>query len=161
MKKKIILFLFISLFSYCSQELDAILEKKEFVNLLVEIHTADAILTEMKLNDKKIKNNDSLSYYNFIFKKYGINRNDFDRNIDYYWNNPKKYQEVYVDVLKILDEKRELIDTLAKNDKSELFEVIDTLSKNDKGEKIEKNDSSERIKKNNKIEKIKKMKREK
>ena len=118
MKKFIILFIFISFFTNCSQEKPQILDEEEFVNLLVDIHTADALLSELKVNDKKIKGSDSLSYYNFIFIKYDINRKQFDDNIDYYWKNTKKYQAVYDKVLIILTEKRELLDSLEVEKKS-------------------------------------------
>lgn len=109
----IVLFFLLS----CNQNSDNVLSQKEFTNLLVDIHIADGYVVEKALFDKNLKN-DSLSYYNSVFKKYNINRTDFDKNIDYYTQDFEKFEKIYSNVVKIIKEKEQFLDSLrVKNNK--------------------------------------------
>ena len=124
--KKYIYILLIILLSHCSGNNKKILPEDEFVNLLVEIHISDAILTEKALIDGNIKYSDSISYYNFIFHKYNLNRQEFDYNIDYYYKEHERYIEVYKQVIKILERKKEVVDSLVMvqaEERGELWEL--------------------------------------
>jgi len=115
----IVLFFLLS----CNQNSDNILSKKEFTNLLVDIHIADGYIVEKGLFDKDLKN-DSLSYYNSVFKKHNINRADFDKNIDYYTNNLEEFEKIYNNVIKIIKEKEQVLDSLRIKQKEQKLDSL-------------------------------------
>jgi len=69
-------------------------KRKKYAEVLFEIHKADAILNTLALNDRSLKN-DSLSYYNYVFKKMDISKEEYLEMIDYLVDNPKEYDYVY------------------------------------------------------------------
>ena len=89
------------------------------VNILMDIHLMDGITNDMKYY-RKYNPDDSIDYYTPIFKKYGVDREKYDRTIDEYSKYPQLLDEVYDEVLMKLtllqdrieneeDEKKELI----------------------------------------------------
>ncbi len=76
------------------------LSEDECAQAIFEIHRADAIMTLKGLSDSNL-NNDSLSYYNYVFAKLGISRRDFMDAIRWYINHPEKYKRVYKKAIKI------------------------------------------------------------
>lgn len=86
---------------------------KKFAEIIYETHRTDAIIQVAGFNDNRL-NNDSLSYYNHIFKKYGISREDFIKTIQWYVDNPEKFQELYTEEMKIVAQKEEQYEELKK-----------------------------------------------
>ena len=115
MKKNILIIIVLLSLLSCNESRDNILSQKDFTNLLVDIHIADSYVVEKALFDKDL-NNDSLSYYNSIFKKYNINRSSFDENINYYTLDLKTFEAIYSDVVRILKEKEKVVDSLRLSD---------------------------------------------
>ncbi len=113
MKNKVKVLIIILLMSSCSQNPD-ILSKKEFINMLVDVHIVDGYLVQKSMFDKDFTENDSLSYYNSVFKKHNINRRLFQQNIYYYADNLVEYENIYIEVVKILKKKKEVIDSLKR-----------------------------------------------
>lgn len=108
MKIKFFTFFFIILFSFsCGKNIrthrnDDVIPQKTFTQILIQIHLADAILSKQNLSDSKL-NMDSASYYNQIFKKYKINREQFYFSLKYYVQHINKFiaiQNVVIDSLK-------------------------------------------------------------
>ncbi len=92
-----------------------------FAEIVYETHRADAIIQIAGLNDKKIKN-DSLSYYNDLFKKQGITREEFIKTIEWYVNNPEQYKELYKKVMNIVAQKE-------KEEEERIAKLQDTIAK--------------------------------
>lgn len=113
MRKFFILTVVLLAVTACNNRPKGVLPKKDFTNLLVDVHIADGYLVEKAMLDKDLKN-DSASYYNSVFKKYNINRQDFDENIAYYSENMVEFEEIYTEVIKKLEEKEKQIDSLKK-----------------------------------------------
>ncbi len=115
MKKKILTIIVLFFLFSCNQNSNNILPKKEFINLLIDIHIADGYVVEKALFDKDLEN-DSTSYYNSVFKKYNINRTDFDENINHYTKDFTEFEEIYNEVVVILEDKIQIVDSLRRND---------------------------------------------
>lgn len=95
MKKAVKILFAILIITFVSCKTESQQEKrKRYADILFEIHKADAILNTLALNDRNLKN-DSLSYYNYVFKKMDITKEDYLEMIDYLVDNPKEYDFVY------------------------------------------------------------------
>lgn len=71
------------------------LPKHEMINIIKEIHLADATLSVLQPrynNDKKFT---AAYYYNYIFKKHNITKDFFQKNVMYYSLYPQVFEEVY------------------------------------------------------------------
>lgn len=108
MKIKFYTIFFIIIFSFsCGKNMrmhrnDRVIPQKTFVQMLIQIHLADAIFSKENLSDPKL-NMDSASYYNQIFKKYNINREQFYFSLKYYVQHIDKFiaiQTIVIDSLK-------------------------------------------------------------
>jgi hypothetical protein len=64
-------------------------------DLLLEIH-----ITENAINtlDRNATKEEKQKYYNFIFEKYGIDKEDFDKSVEWYSARPEKYEAIYLDL---------------------------------------------------------------
>ncbi len=97
-----------------------LIEKEDLVNILTEIHIADALLANKGMYDGKLKDT-TKSYYNYILKKYDISRADFEHTLSYYGENPEEYLLIYDEVIAEIDEK--MPRKLDMNSNYRLFEI--------------------------------------
>jgi hypothetical protein len=99
------LILFILLLS-CSRGVPAdntaIISEEKMVNLLIESHLADAILSkdESSLDRRKDM---ALYFYPSVLEKYGVTRAQMDSSVSYYIRHPKVYLRIYDKVLAQLE----------------------------------------------------------
>lgn len=93
----ILLFTLVSVSCRRNSENASILSKKDFVNLLVDIHIFDAYATDHSLS-QYINNIDSLSLYKSIFAKYNTDIESFQATMDWYSEKPEKFNEIYDEV---------------------------------------------------------------
>lgn len=87
--------------AFIKNEDSDIMEREMFIDVLVDVHFADAIISEKGFRIT----NDSLRisrYYDDIMKKHNISRKQFDRTIDFYTKNSEDYKRVYDEVIKNL-----------------------------------------------------------
>jgi len=124
MKKIIILFL-ITLFVVACSRPKNVIERQKFVEILAEIHINDAILAKEGFFDKNITAGDSISFYNHLFKKYDITRQQYKENLEYYSNDIEDFLKIYNEVSTVLKTKLVQLDSLNGNN---LTEPIDTLN---------------------------------
>jgi hypothetical protein len=89
--------LFLLLLSSCNGRPSGVLTDSEMTDVLTEMHKLDGALYEKGL----MYNNDAVkdSYYNSVFKKYGISKAEFDSSLVWYTKNPKRFDQIYVDVM--------------------------------------------------------------
>ncbi|MCQ2973688.1 MAG: DUF4296 domain-containing protein [Bacteroidales bacterium] len=115
--KILLLFVIITL-SSCFGNEPPISEKK-CIDVIIKIHEADAILAVENLNDKDLKDKD-LSYYNYVFKKEKITKEEFLESIEWYTNHPERYKTLYTKVMKKMreadEEKNQVAVKKAEND---------------------------------------------
>ncbi|OFX58771.1 MAG: hypothetical protein A2046_02575 [Bacteroidetes bacterium GWA2_30_7] len=94
----VILFILISCKSEKKEEIildSRYLPKHVMIDIIKEIHLADAALSILQPrynNDKKFT---AVYYYNYIFKKHNITKDYFEKNVLYYSLYPQVFEEVY------------------------------------------------------------------
>ena len=83
----------------CSRNKDEtkIISKKDFIDILVDIHVFDAYVTDHSINSY-IEKVDSLTLYRSIFEKYDANIDMFQATMNYYSERPEKFGEIYDEV---------------------------------------------------------------
>lgn len=110
-KKNVILLVILVVCYSCSwfdKARKEIIKKEKFINVLVDIHLADAVLSQEGLELL----NDTLKvdlYYDDILKKHNISANQLKQTIAYYINKPSEYNKVYEQVLEIISQQEERI----------------------------------------------------
>lgn len=82
-----------------------IIKEKTMIELLTEMHTADAYFNNITGYECDTLIGEINYTYNQIFKKYGTNKEQFDKSLDYYSQNPKKFREMYEKVVLKLNKK--------------------------------------------------------
>ena len=94
-----IIFFSLSLISCKTNKADKnILSQKEFINILVDIHLANATLNYMQA-DKNWENYKAKDYYPSILKTHNVTEKKLQETIQYYIKSPVKYDAVYDSVI--------------------------------------------------------------
>lgn len=84
-----------------------ILNEMEFIQLLVDIHIADAIFSYSNRSDSVVVDSGIFcSNYNYLFAKYNLSRKDYVENLRYYAKNIQRFDAVYDQVLDELNKRR-------------------------------------------------------
>jgi hypothetical protein len=116
MKKAVVILLVIFLFS-CNNENklpDYVITHDDMVNIIIDIHLTDGLLTNNKVR-RKLAKKDSSNYYEAIFNNYGYTRAEFDTSVYFYSKNINEYDKIYEEVLNRLNE----METKLKQESSE------------------------------------------
>ena len=103
MKRILVLLIVFSLFSCKKQTPDYVIPFNNMVDIIVEIHITDGLLTSSKVRRELIKL-DTTNYYDAILNKYNYKRQDFDTSLYYYTKNIEQYDLIYDEVLNRLSE---------------------------------------------------------
>ena len=116
MKKAIIISLALFLLSCSNRKKtpDYVISHDDMINIIIDIHLTDGLLTQNKVR-RKLAKKDSLNYYDAIFNSYGYTRADFDTSIYFYSKNINEYDKIYEEVLNRLNE----METKLKKENSE------------------------------------------
>lgn len=117
------------IFIACSQK-KVPLDQQQFTALLVDMHVADGTLAQTKgysaENEKK-----NYAYYNSVFRKYGIDRAEFDSCMRYYSAQTALFSKLYdvvIDSLnKRLTDKNRVLNELRSRDSVNYFPRLDTI----------------------------------
>jgi hypothetical protein len=101
----------------CSKEKSnkAIISEEEMIELLVDIHKTDALLTRA-VNRGEIKNDEVIEYYKGMFEKHNITREEFDSAFDYYSHDFKRFEKMYSNVVIKLQQQEDTLKHVKKND---------------------------------------------
>ncbi len=83
------------LLSGCSMRPWGVLSHDEMVAVLLDVHIAEAA---MKIVDSSAKRIEKQEYYNSVFEKYNITKEQFDKSLDWYAHHPKLLFLIYDDV---------------------------------------------------------------
>ena len=84
---------------------EGVIKEKTMIELLTEMHTADAYFNNITGYECDTMIGEINYTYNQIFKKYGTTKEGFERSMDYYSQNPKKFREMYEKVVLKLNKK--------------------------------------------------------
>lgn len=101
-KNTLFLFVFILLISCQQKEQPLTVEEAAWINILVDIHLAEASIQNAVPNQK-----DSISdlYYEQVFKIHKIEKKDFMDNLLIMEKNPKMINEIYSKVMEELSKR--------------------------------------------------------
>ncbi len=84
----------ILLFVGCSNRKKYIIDNEKFVDILTEVHMADGVMAIKNLNDRALPNQSNQSYYNYIYKKYNVTKDQFDSTLFYYGRQPDAFKKI-------------------------------------------------------------------
>ncbi len=106
------------------------LNRKEFTMLLIEMHRTDAVLNIAR-SGSLADEEKSYTYYNALFKKYGIDKAQFDSCMHYYSSQTVLFSKIYDVVIDSLNKqltvKELVLNSLKSKDSLNLFPITDTL----------------------------------
>ncbi len=100
----------ILLFSSCNTKnenktTDGIIPESKMITIITDLHIIDATINIKHIN-KRNNNKKITKYYNYVLKKYGYNRIQFNKSIEYYSGEPEKLDKIYDKVLEELSKKQ-------------------------------------------------------
>ena len=107
------LILIIVLFSACESRdsgkvPDGIIPESNMISIMVDLHIVDATIStkhfNLRGNNKKIA-----KYYNYVLKKHGYDRVEFNKSVRFYSKNPERFDKMYDKVIEKLSKKQETI----------------------------------------------------
>lgn len=111
----ILLFLAIILFLSCNRKRGVvsseIIPKDSLINIIVDLHLADAVLLN-PITQSKISDISSNRLYKTVLNKYGITRARFNTSINFYAETPIVLDSIYDKVI----EKLSIIESKGYND---------------------------------------------
>ena len=87
-----------------------ILSENSFINLLKDIHSAEAKFELHKTKGMDNAKNELAHNYNAIYETYEITVDDFDKTLDYYAQHPEQLEKIYTRVLEQLTKDRTILD---------------------------------------------------
>jgi len=109
--KKIIGFLFLVFFAVSCNHKEKqdirkdMLNQKDMVKLLVEVHIVEALVEERR-NSGNLRPGEIKLFYDQLFAKYKINPELFYKNINYYLERPQEFLKIYEKVITELSKKQ-------------------------------------------------------
>jgi len=102
-----ILAILLSVFGSCDNEVikkpDRLIKEKEMIDMLVDIHIAEATYNRMRY-DSIVRNSSSVNFYYSVLEKYHTPDSVFERSFVYYASNPKNFEKMYREVMNKLSE---------------------------------------------------------
>jgi len=102
-------FCLVSCSKYKTNMSNDVIPPEKMVELLVDVHKADAYITLKTVSDfqnyQKIQKKNA--FYNSIYVKYNTNQAKFDKSLSYYVQNPELFKTVYQKVIEKLNEELE------------------------------------------------------
>lgn len=93
-----------------------LIPQDKFVEILEDIHIGDAILSNLQRHNRKEKII-ARHYYNSIYEKHDITREQFDQSMAYYAAQPEQLDGIHSQVVKNITEKKERLSE--KNEKKD------------------------------------------
>ena len=87
-----------------------ILSENIFIDLLKDIHLAEAKFELHKTKGMENAKNELAHNYSTIYKTHEITPDDFDKTLDYYAQHPEKLEKIYTRVLEQLTKDRTILD---------------------------------------------------
>ncbi len=103
-----------------------ILNSDEMSLVLADIHLAEATMgSKISYTDYNTKR----AYYESIFEKHHLSRDEFDKSLDWYARHPKQFEEVYAKVLLLVIEKQEQVKNYVYHpeENPEFLNLIDSI----------------------------------
>lgn len=80
---------------------DSLISKAKMILMLADIHTVEAI-SMIKRNKGEDPQKFAGIYFEKVFEKYGVSRERFDMNLDYYKEDPEQFCKMYESVVQVI-----------------------------------------------------------
>jgi len=80
---------------------DSLITKAKMILMLADMHTVEAILM-IKRNKGEDPQKYARIYFDKVFEKYGVSRERFNMNMDYYKEDPEQFYKMYESVVQVL-----------------------------------------------------------
>jgi hypothetical protein len=80
-----------------------LISKKDMIEMLVDIHIAEATFNHMRY-DSLIKKSSSADFYYSVLDKYQLPDSVFEKSFVFYASTPKQFEKMYQDVMNKLSE---------------------------------------------------------
>ena len=93
-----ILWLLIVLFIAFACQKKEVIPRDELVPVLVEIHLMDGAIRQSRFKDE-VQVPDSIDVYEYVLEKHGYTQAQFDSSINYYSRDPRRFEQIYQEVL--------------------------------------------------------------
>ena len=105
------------------------ISRGDMIDILTEMHIADATVMENLMSGNMNVSPDSVAIYEPIFKKYGYTTKDFVKSMFFYSKNPRKLSDLYDDVISELQDKfdKAKTDLLAQESKQNIWDGPDNF----------------------------------
>ncbi|NQU53459.1 MAG: DUF4296 domain-containing protein [Bacteroidetes bacterium] len=99
----LLFFAFISCDKLPVEKPEDLINEKDMIKMLIDIHIAEATFNQMRY-DSIIRNSSSANFYYSILEKYQIPDSVFEKSFIFYASTPKHFEEMYQDVMNKLSE---------------------------------------------------------
>jgi hypothetical protein len=80
---------------------DNLIQKEKFIDIMVDIRMIETTIRN-KIGRGNDINKTTEYYYNYVFDKYNISREQFNSSLDYYSKDVKEMQEINISVVEKL-----------------------------------------------------------
>lgn len=117
MKKLVYLIIALFVLAACSHDPDYVIDEKDMVDLLVDVHKAEAVI-ESNYNQYSSKA-DKKKLREAVFLKHGITQEQFDTNLVWYGHHIEDYMKIYEQVVECLKAENEEAKKLLAEDNSQ------------------------------------------
>ena len=87
-----------------------ILSENSFINLLKDIHLAEAKFELHKTKGIENAKKELAHNYRAIYETHAITADDFDKTLDYYAQHPEQLEKIYTRVLEQLTKNKTILD---------------------------------------------------
>ncbi len=99
----LLFFAFISCDKLPVEKPEDLINEKDMIKMLIDIHIAEATFNHMRY-DSIIRNSSSANFYYSILEKYQVPDSVFEKSFIFYASTPKHFEEMYQDVMNKLSE---------------------------------------------------------
>lgn len=104
----ILLFCLMLLFYACDKPVyekpAELIKENQMINMLVDIHIAEAIHNTRGYSDSLMNNTSSEDFYYSVLAKYNVADSVFEKSFVFYASNPKNFEKMYRQVMNKLSE---------------------------------------------------------
>ncbi len=107
----------------CSKTPDGVVNEKDMARLMVDMHKAEAIYEEAE--NKYYNDSLKLTLRQSVLQKHNVTPEMFDSTLVWYAHHLEVYNEVYDDVIKILDEEKQ---ELSKSDFTSSASIVSDIA---------------------------------
>ncbi len=84
---------------------DSLITEAKMILMLADMHTVEALLL-IRRNKGEDPQKTAAAYFSQLFRKYGVSRERFNMNLDYYRQDPEKFAKMYEYVVQVLTDRQ-------------------------------------------------------